>query len=146
MVGADYRVGLWLSESHGPWGSRLRYSHESDHRGDELIIRTGLLTRLAYSREEIGLGISYSPHAALRFYTEVGYGFVLGTFNAPWRAQAGAEWEGAPQLPLGARWYAAAELQTRQEVGWNVGSTLQGGVVKWNEPHVRAARLFVEYH
>lgn len=95
MVGADYRAGLSLTEAHGPWATRLEYFHESDHRGDEFIIRTGQPTRLAYRREEIGAGVTYSPDATVRLYAEAGYGFILGAFNKPWRTQAGLEWEGA---------------------------------------------------
>lgn len=145
-VGANFRAGLSLSTAHGPWAVRLQYMHESDHLGDELILRTGLTTRLAYLREEIGLGISYAPHAGLRLYAEGGYAFNIGKFNEPWRTQAGIEWEGGPRLPLGARLYAATDLQSRQEVAWNVDWTTQAGVVEWSEQRTRALRVFAEYH
>lgn len=145
-VGSDYRAGVSLSAAHGPWAMRIQYSHESDHLGDELILRTGRRTRLAYHREEIGLGIAYSPYQALRLYAEAGDAFFFGPVNEPWRAQAGIEWEGGPRLPLGARWYAAGDLQTYQEVGWNPDWTIQAGVVKWSERRTRSFRLAATYH
>ncbi len=145
-VGADYRSGVSLSAAYGPWAMRIQYSHESDHLGDELILRTGRATRLAYHREEIGLGIAYSPRPDLRLYAEAGDAFLFGPVNEPWRAQAGIEWEGGPRLPLGARWYAAGDLQTYQEVGWNPDWTIQAGVVKWSERRTRSFRLAATYH
>ncbi|MBI3804227.1 MAG: DUF1207 domain-containing protein [Nitrospirae bacterium] len=146
MVGTDYRAGISISGTGRLSAWRLQYSHESDHLGDELILRENLSTRIAYRREEIAFGTAYLPSAALRFYTEAGYAFILGDGNRPWRLQAGAEWEGGPSLPLGARGFAAADLQSRQEVGWNVSWTIEAGVVKWNESHTRSMRLFVNYH
>ncbi len=145
-VGADYHAGVSLSTAQGPWAVRLQYAHESDHLGDELILRTGRGTRLAYHREEIALGIAYSPRPNLRLYAEGGDAFFFGPVNEPWRAQAGIEWEGGPRLPLGARWYAAGDLQTYQEVGWNTDWTIQTGVVTWSERRARSARLFADYH
>ncbi|HUK56914.1 MAG TPA: DUF1207 domain-containing protein [Nitrospiria bacterium] len=146
QVGANFRAGLSLSGSHGPWAMRLQVLHESDHLGDELILRTGLTKRLAYLRQEIDLGVSYFPHVDLRLYVEGSYGFSIGESNRPWKAQAGGEWEGGPPLPLGARLYAAGDLQTYQEVHWNVDWTAQAGVVDWNEQHTRSLRIFAENH
>ena len=114
--------------------------------GDELILRENLSTRIAYRREEIAFGTAYLPSEALRFYADAGYAFILGDGNRPWRLQAGAEWEGGPRLPLGAREFAAADLESRQEVGWNVSWTIEAGVVKWNEPRTRSLRFFIDYH
>jgi hypothetical protein len=145
-VGANFRAGLSLSAMHGPWGLRLQLLHESDHLGDELILRTGQRKRLAYLREEIDLGASYFPSADLRLYAEGSYGFSIGESNMAWKAQGGVEWEGGPRLPLGARLYAATDLQTYQEVHWNPDWTTQLGVVEWNARHNRSLRIFAEYH
>lgn len=146
QVGADYRAGISISRIVRRWAWRLQYSHESDHLGDELVLRDHLGTRIAYRREEIAFGTAYLPSAALRFYAEAGYAFIRGDGNRPWHLQGGAEWEGGPRLPLGARGFAAADLQSRQKAGWNVSWTIEAGVVKWNEPRTRSVRLFVAYH
>jgi hypothetical protein len=145
-VGADFRAGLSLSAMHGLWGLRLQLLHESDHLGDEFILRTGQSKRLAYLREEIDLGASYFPCRDLRLYAEGSYGFSIGESNMAWKAQGGVEWEGGPRLPLGARLYAATDLQTYQEVHWNPDWTTQVGVVEWNVPRTRSLRIFAEYH
>jgi len=146
QVGSNYRAGLSLSALHGPWDVRLQYLHESDHLGDELILRTGLTTRVAYLRQEIDIGVSYFPHADLRLYAEGSYGFSIGEFNKPWKVQGGVEWEGGPPLPLGARLYAASDLQIYQEVHWSPDWTTQVGIVEWRERHIRSLRIFVEEH
>ena len=38
-IGSDYRAGLSISAVHDPWAVRLQYFHESDHLGDEYILR-----------------------------------------------------------------------------------------------------------
>ncbi len=92
--------------------------HENDHLGDELVIRTGR-RRISYRREDIGLGFSYGAQPDYRLYAEAGYGYTLGKLNEPWRVQAGAEWEGSPVLPLGEQLFAAADLQSWEEVDWD---------------------------
>lgn len=140
QIGSDFRGGLSFSYKKNLWALRLQYFHESDHLGDELILRTGR-GRINYRRDEISLGLSYTPWTQYRLYAEGGYGFILGKPNNPWRAQVGAEWEGNPWFPLGGRPFAAADLQTWEESRWDPNLNLQFGVVFWNEPRSRSLRL-----
>jgi Protein of unknown function (DUF1207) len=141
QIGTDFRGGLSLSyRRKEPWTLRLQYFHESDHLGDELVLRTGR-SRIDYSRDDLSLGLSYEPHPQYRLYAEGGYGFSLGDPNKPWRGQVGAEWEGKPWFPLGGRPYAAADLQTWEESNWDPNLNLQFGVVFWNQLRSRSLRL-----
>ena len=145
-IGSDYRAGLSISAVHDPWAVRLQYFHESDHLGDEYILREGITDREVYLREEIGIGVSYFPFADVRLYAEGAYSIFTGTINDPWRFQAGIEWEGGPRLPLGFRLYAAGDMQIHQDLDWNPDWTAQAGVVKWDDGRYRSLRLFAEGH
>lgn len=141
QIGTDFRGGLSVSyRRKEPWTIRLQYYHESDHLGDELVLRTGR-RRIDYSRDDLALGLSYEPHPQYRLYAEGGYGIILGDVNKPWRAQVGAEWEGNPWFPLGGRPYAAVDLQTWEESNWDPNLNLQFGVVYWNQLRSRSLRL-----
>jgi hypothetical protein len=145
QIGTDFRVGLSLSYGEGPWAIRLQHFHESDHLGDELVIRTSR-KRIEYRREDIGLGLSYKPDPQYRLYAEGGYGFFLGDPNKPWRAQVGAEWEGSAWFPLGGRPFAAVDLQTWEESKWDPNVNLQFGVLFWNERQSRSLRFSLDLY
>jgi hypothetical protein len=145
-IGHDVRVGFSFSAVHDPWAARFQYFHESDHLGDEYILRNDITDREPYLREELGLGISYFPLTAVRLYAEGAYSLAVGTINRPGRAQAGAEWEGGVRLPFGFRPYAAGDVQFFEERDWKPDWTAQTGVVKWNERRDRSLRLFAEGH
>ena len=145
QIGTDFRVGLSLSYGEGPWAIRLQHFHESDHLGDELVIRTSR-KRIEYRREDIGLGLSYKPDPQYRLYAEGGYGFILGGPNKPWRAQVGAEWEGSAWFPLGGRPFAAVDLQTWEESKWDPNVNLQFGVLFWNERQSRSLRFSLDLY
>jgi hypothetical protein len=145
-IGHDVRVGFSLSAVHNPWAARFQYFHESDHLGDEYILRQGITDREPYLREELGVGVSYFPHPAVRLYVEGAYSLFVGTINKPGRAQAGAEWEGGARLAFGFRPYAAGDMQLYQERDWKPDWTAQAGVVKWNQRRDRSLRLFAEGH
>ncbi|HEU4343867.1 MAG TPA: DUF1207 domain-containing protein [Candidatus Binatia bacterium] len=139
QIGSDFRGGLSFSYKKNLWALRFQYFHESDHVGDELILRTGR-ERIDYRRDEVGLGLSYTPSMQYRLYAEGGYGFILGKPNKPWRAQLGIEWEGNAWFPLGGQPFAALDLQTWEESKWDPNVNAQMGVVYWNQKRSRAFR------
>lgn len=127
MIAEDWRFGFGLLYGVGGWVFGTHIQHESDHLGDELVIRTGA-TRTAYRRDEWGWSIERTSWRALRIYGLAGYGVILGHQNEPWRFQAGIELEEPDPLFLSAHPYVALDIQTRQEVDWDRDLGIQIGL------------------
>ncbi|SRR5712691_7845 len=128
-LGHDARIGGIASKKFGDrMAIRLTYVHTSSHVGDEYLLRNQLTSRPNARKEEIAAGLSWQVTPRWRTYGEIGDGLILGPLNKPWRIQTGLEYEG---LPFGrrARWYAATDVTTFQESGWQPSVNLQTGIV-----------------
>lgn len=131
-IGWDGDYGLSLEWAPGPrHAAKFFVLHTSSHIGDEYIERTGR-SRIDYTREEVGAALSWWPSPRWRGYLEAGWAYDLRNtaLQAPWRAQAGLEYE-TPRSLLGGRlgWYAAADLSATEERDWRRDTALTLGVV-----------------
>jgi hypothetical protein len=131
-IGWDGIYGVLLTWADGR-GTAAKFGlrHDSSHRGDEYIERTGL-TRINYTREEILLGFSRNLFSDWRIYGEGGYGIDLRNddFQEPWRLQGGLEYEDNDRLWGGRMgWYAAADLTSYEENDWDLNVSVQAGLV-----------------
>lgn len=141
-LGWDGNYGLMVTHPVGmSVAMRLAWLHTSSHVGDEFAERTGRL-RIGYTRQELALGVSWRPAPAWRLYGEYGHGLGddLDDPGEPGRAEAGVEWE------RGGRWtpYAAMDLQSWEERGWNTDVALQAGYAFRTDG--RRWRLGLEYY
>ena len=127
---------------------RFGLFHDSSHIGDELIESTGQ-TRIDYTREEYFVGVSAKLTPLWRTYVETGYGYDLrnSLLQDRWRAQSGLEFE-TPARIWGDRfgWFAAADFVAFEEDDWDVGVTVQGGVVHRQPDSDRTFRAGVEWY
>lgn len=127
-IGWDGNYGLVASAGLGRGAAKLGVLHTSAHVGDEYAERTGR-RRLDYTRQEILAGLSWPLPRGLRIYSEVGWGSDLRNeaVQAPWRGQAGVEWQS------GVRWreriglYSALDLQAMEERDWDLEASFQIG-------------------
>ena len=53
MDGTDFRFGIPLTYSKGPWEWRFGYYHLSAHTGDEFLVRNNTLQRENYIRDSL---------------------------------------------------------------------------------------------
>lgn len=144
MDGVDFRFGFPVAYRRGRWAFKLHPWHLTSHLGDEFIEREGR-ERIAYGRNELAVGVAWSPSEAWRLHAEVGWGFWIRPVNEPWRAQAGAEFvdrllgAGAPEV------YAATNVTLFQEIDWEALFSVQAGV--WLRPagSTRGIRVGLEY-
>ncbi len=141
----DFVGELPLTLRRDGFSGRAMLFHQSSHLGDDYIRRTGDLG-FRYSVDGLRALLSQEFHS-LRVYG--GGGYLLHTVPAPQRGmlQGGVELV-SPGLP----WfkgkhpsylYLAEDVQSRQDVGWNVNSRSVLGVRVKAEGSDRAVRFQV---
>lgn len=112
---------------------KIGYSHQSAHRGDEFIERTGR-TRIDYTRQEWNLGYSRFLDRSLRAYGEFGWATTLRNANL----QDAGRWEAGLEYGIPRRypnrekqtksgWFGAVDLESMEERNWQIDSTLHAG-------------------
>ncbi len=148
-VADDNRWGFPLVLRSGTLAAKLHFTHVSSHLADEWIQRTGK-ERINYRKEEIVAGLSWEPWRWLRAYAEGGYGFSLGREEdkprmRPGRAQWGLEFRAFEAWPASWPFYVAGDWVSKQEVGWNISTSLEAGVVAWTDRVDRMFRIGIAY-
>lgn len=142
----DYRFGIPLAYSHGPWEHKLAYYHLSSHLGDEKMIREPTFRRINYSRDVIVLGLAYFWTPDIRLYGEAGWAFYSDGGAKPWEFQVGAEY--SPLMPTGIRPlpFFAVNGYLRQDVNYGGNFVAQAGL-QWRSAFTGARfRFGVEYY
>ncbi len=146
VVGWDGNYGLIVTTaSSRRLALKIALLHVSAHVGDEYLERTGG-ERFNYTREELSVGAAWRWSPRWRTYGEAAWAYHLGESElAPWRAQAGVEYETGPG-PCGRRvaCYAALDVSTMDERNWRVDMTANVGIVM--QGLGRASRIFLEWH
>lgn len=130
-IGWDGDYGLSLEwRAHPRHAGKLFLLHTSSHIGDEYIERTGS-QRINYTREELGLAMSWMPRSRWRAYFEAGWAYDLRNHAVqdPWRGQGGLEYL-APGALWGGQlgWFAGADLAVHEERDWRADTALTLGV------------------
>ena len=145
-VGFDGWYGGAVSGTQGDWGVKLSVGHQSSHLGDEYVQRTER-ERIRYTREDIGLGVSWWGHAHWRFYVEGAHAFTRNAdFQEPWEIVYGAEYTGEPTLLWNScAWYAAAHLRHMEERDWELNTSVQAGLL-WLAGGSQRIRTGVQYY
>jgi hypothetical protein len=130
-IGWDGLFGFVVSAA-APSGVSLELAlrHTSSHVGDEYAERTGR-RRLGYTREEIGIGVSWPVTRTLRLYGGGGIAYRQknDSLQQPWRVSGGAEFF-RPGWFMQRRggWYAAVDLSAWQERDWALDLNAQLGL------------------
>jgi len=130
-VGWDGIYGLSITTRQSPQLSwRMGFKHISAHVGDELIARSGR-TRIAYTRQEIRLGMAWKPESSSTFYSEAAYAYDLRNeiLQRPWRLQLGAQYQGPVTYHrMQLNWYSGIDFSSYQENNWSINTTIQIGL------------------
>ena len=139
----DYRGGLVAGYSRGNHSGELMFYHQSSHLGDE-VLDFGKRTRFDYSIEALRFLYAYET-GPWRIYGGPEYlvpaadpDELSNNWNFRLGAERGFEWFGRP-------WYAALDLQMKEENNWRPNVTGQVGF-ELGDPalDVRRPRLFLE--
>lgn len=145
LVATDYRAGVPITYSDGPWQYKLAYYHLSSHLGDEIMLADPTLQRINYTRDAILLGVAYHLTPALRLYGEAAYSFRVSDGAEPWEFQFGFDY--APERPTGLAGapFVAANVHLREEVDFGGNFVFQTGWA-WRGDSTRLFRLGVQYY
>lgn len=130
-IGWDGLFGWMLSRQFGrSTVAKLEYNHQSSHRGDEYIERTGF-NRIDYTRAELNLGISHVVTPEVRFYGEGGWATTTNneTLQDDGRIQAGIEYmRPYPVRKTPTGFYLAGDVQALEATDWDVTTNVQAGM------------------
>lgn len=145
--------GIWgfpLSARWGPWSAKLQIGHISGHLGDETITHQGK-EPINYLKEELTFALAWEPARWLHLYGEVAGALRMGIEHGPhkerpWRLGGGIEFRPFSEWPDSWPFYLALHAESRQEVGWNVSTTVSVGYVAWSDGFHRAWRFALDWH
>ena len=157
LLNADYIVGPEVTLRRGDWSGRLRFYHQSSHLGDKFLLNYGiehgvLDQNLSF---EIVDGLLSLDDEWWRLYA--GGGLVVLSSRAPdltttpgflqWgfelRGPAWRPWAWLKKTSL--RPVFGANFTSVQATGWNVNTSLSGGL-EWASPGgAHRVRLLLEY-
>jgi len=130
-IGWDGIFGWMLTRHLGQSTAvKFEFKHQSSHRGDEFIERTGL-TRIDYTRAELNLGISQFITPRFRIYGEGGWATQTNNerVQGDGRLQGGIEYTQPFPIwnnPTG--FYLAGDFQAFEGTDWDLTSTVQTGM------------------
>jgi len=130
----------------GKTAFRFGSHHNSSHRGDEYIERTGRL-RISYTRQELLLGVSRRIGRRWQVYGEAASAYDIGEkpLQERGRLQAGLQYETRGVIwkrRLG--WYAALDGSAFEERDWRINASVQAGLVLHKHGH--AWRVGIEHY
>jgi hypothetical protein len=142
----NWFVGIYVSESYGPFSNRFEYEHESSHLGDSL---QGVLPPIIYNGENINFTDSFKPWEDLRIAAQIG--FWVNGLPADKNFFEALEGEiYSPGFYLGGaftRAYAAAHFEWKDESGGVLDKTLQLGIqFKFKKEETRDLRAALVYY
>jgi len=140
LKAADFHIGIPLSYRRGNWSTRVEFFHVSSHRGADFASAYPEPS-FNYSREVLQALVAYGRPGHWRIYA--GPSVLLHTVPTLGRMsfEAGSEWFPQSLVRTHARFYLAGDFETRQEVGWNVNTSIQPGILFTNRRAEPVARL-----
>lgn len=147
LASSDFRAGVPLTWSDGPWRTKFAYYHLSSHFGDEFLLRTGTTTRVNYSRDALVLGVSYYTTPDFRLYAEADWAVIHRDVTGAWAFQFGAEYSPAATTLhhfRGDPFFAVAG-HLREEIDFSGHLVVQAGW-QWRGAGGDLLRLGVHYH
>ena len=144
MDAADYRFGFLSAYRYKNVVGKFEIYHVTSHLGDEYISRVGR-KRDSYHLEEAALGFSWYPEPDVRLYAEAGLAVYAGSATENGRWQVGGEWLG-PILTGTLSPFVAFDVQSRNEIDWDVNLVLLAGMTFRGRKGGTGMRLGIEYY
>lgn len=91
----DFKVGIPLTWSQGPYQLKFEWNHISSHLGDEFMLRNPGFVRIDYLRDAFVLGGGYFVNPDLRLYADAEYAYNTNGGSEPWHFQFGVDYSPA---------------------------------------------------
>jgi hypothetical protein len=91
LMSVDFRFGIPLTWTRGPYEFRFGYDHVSSHLGDEFLLSNPGFPRVNYVRDALLFGAAYHLNQDNRIYGEAGWAFNTSVAD-PWQLQFGYEY------------------------------------------------------
>ena len=84
-----------------------------------------------YTREELGLGLSWWGSSHWRLFAEASYAFTMNAeLQEPWELQYGFEYIGEPRWMWNtSAWYFAGNFRHMEERDWELSASVQTGLL-----------------
>lgn len=147
-VAMDFRFGLPLTWSIGPWQGFVGFEHTSTHLGDEFILKSGR-QRITNIRDDIAVGLGYHFWDDFRVYGQVAYAVNFMTplhEGQPWRFDWGAEWCSRKATGAWGRPFAALDFEMRGEQDYETNISAQVGWMWRGYDNGPTLRLALQYY
>lgn len=154
LINSDFQVGFPLTWRRGPFSTRVRVYHQSSHVGDEFLLRNPDFKRVNLGFEAVDAIVSFDSH----WWRVYGGGSYL-VRRSPALDRGLVHWglelrdtpEPSPILgQLMREVYFApvlgADFQSVEEFGWNVNTSILGGLEWSRMGSTRRYRLLLSYY
>lgn len=143
----DFIANLPIEARHDWISARLMIFHQSSHLGDDFIRRTGN-QGVRYSVEGLKGQLSEEPLPWLRIYQGTNYLLHTVPSHDRWTLQTGIELT-SPDLKISVncptRLYLASDLQSHENVRWNLNSNTELGLKIGFKNESRIMRIHIGY-
>ncbi|TKS61153.1 MAG: hypothetical protein EWM72_00640 [Nitrospira sp.] len=155
LINTDFVVGVPLTWRAGNWSTRLRYSHQSSHLGDEFLTARPGFSRLNLTYEEVEAILSYDYKWA-RLYAGGGYlvhrePATIDRSRVQWGFEARAPSMRSRILggfldrliltPM-----LTADFKSLEEQNWIINTNVLGGLEWSRTGSLRRFRIMVNYY
>lgn len=154
LINSDFLVGFPLTLRRGPFSARLRVLHQSSHLGDEFLLSNPGINRVNLSFEEVDALVSLDS-SWWRVYGGGGYLIhrepVLDRGTLQWGLELRAPSRASPILGRLIEGFLiapvfGADFRSVEQFGWNVNTSLLGGL-EWSRlTSTRRLRFLLSYY
>jgi len=129
---ADFKVGVPLTWSQGPYQAKFEWNHISSHAGDEFLLSHPTFVRIDYLRDSFVLGGGYFVTPDMRLYGDVEYAYNTNGGSKPWHFQFGFDYSPvatSPYQPIRhPQPFFAINADLREEVSYSGGLNIVTGL------------------
>lgn len=149
LEAADFKVGVPLTYTSGPFQMKLEWYHLSSHLGDEFLLRpeNAGVERINYLRDSIVFALGWFVTPEIRLYGEVDYAYKNDGGSKPWHFQTGIDYSPCGVTPLMRPLpFFAVNAHFREEVNYSGGLNVVAGM-QWRGPESSAVfRTGIHYY
>ncbi len=140
LEAVDFKVGVPLTYTNGPWQVKFEWYHLSSHVGDEFLLRpeNAGFNRINYLRDSLVFALGYFVTPEIRLYGEVDYAYKNDGGSRPWHFQTGIDYSPCGVTPfMRPLPFIAVNAHFREEVNYSGGLNVVTGV-QWRGPESSA--------
>ena len=154
LINSDFQVGFPFTWRHGPLSTRLRVYHQSSHVGDEFLLRNPEFDRVNLGFEAVDVVVSLDP-SWWRVYVGGSYLVrrkpALDRYVVQWGLELRSDSHPSPLLGklMEGIYFTPVfgmDFKSLEQFGWNVNSSVMGGLEWSRVGSTRRFRLLLNYY